>query len=330
MKVLKIIGFVLIGVIVLILVISAFLPDHMEFERSIVINTAPDVVYEEVADFSKWEAWSPWVKQDSSIENTFEDSELGPNSVMKWTSTKSGDGLQTITELVANEKIMTKLNFSDWPGDNFTTWKFEKVEGGSKVSWSMSGAPVMYPFRIMLPYWQGMVESSYDMGLAGIKEIAEAKPQIAWEKVVFESPRWAISIRDTVTMAEMENIHGRCYGQIMTYMGENLIEASGKPFCINHDWKPEKDFIDLELAIPVADSVAVGEGMRMCQMPATEAMMYRYFGAYSAAEPTYYKLFDYIKSHNIELSGKTWEVYVSNPQEVTDESKLETDIYFPI
>ncbi|MGD1844532.1 MAG: SRPBCC family protein [Salibacteraceae bacterium] len=330
MKIVKILGISLLGLIVLVVVASLFFPDRMKFERSLVMSASPDAIYEEVANFEKWEAWSPWIKMDPTIVNAYEHSDLGPNTVMKWTSTESGDGLQTITEMVKNEKIVTKLNFSDWPGDNFATWTFEEVEGGTKVTWSMNGAPAMLPFRPLVALMQGTVEKSYDMGLAAIKEIAEKKPSISWEEVTIDAPRWAIAIRDTISIDEMATIHGKCYGKIATFLSENNIEIADKPLCVNHGWDPKNNFIDLELAIPVADSIAVGEGMNMCQIPAQKAMMYRYYGAYDAMEPTYEMLFADLQRKGIELSGPSWEIYVTDPMEEKDQSKVETDLYFPI
>ena len=80
MRVLKIIVLVIIALSVLVFGIGAFLSKDFRVERSIEIAAAPEVVFDEINSLKKWNAWSPWLARDPSIQNTYDgpDPGVGP------------------------------------------------------------------------------------------------------------------------------------------------------------------------------------------------------------------------------------------------------------
>ena len=56
---------ILIGmavVILVFLVVVALQPADFRITRSTIIAAPPEVVFAQVNDFHKWDAWSPWAK----------------------------------------------------------------------------------------------------------------------------------------------------------------------------------------------------------------------------------------------------------------------------
>lgn len=51
------------------------MPDTYTVKRSVSINAKPDVVYAEIVDFHRWEAWSPWQDLDPDMNQTYTGSE---------------------------------------------------------------------------------------------------------------------------------------------------------------------------------------------------------------------------------------------------------------
>ena len=68
MKALKIV-LMAVGVLAaLFFIIAAFLPSRYTVERSIEINKAPEVVFEQVADFNNYLKWNPWSKMEPRFD----------------------------------------------------------------------------------------------------------------------------------------------------------------------------------------------------------------------------------------------------------------------
>ncbi|MGZ8847547.1 MAG: polyketide cyclase, partial [Pyrinomonadaceae bacterium] len=68
---------ILLGIVVLIIVlIAVFLvmvmlqPSQYQIERSATINAPAPVVFAQVNDFHKWNAWSPWANLDPNMKLT--------------------------------------------------------------------------------------------------------------------------------------------------------------------------------------------------------------------------------------------------------------------
>lgn len=83
----------LIGLAVTVLVFAAVValqPSDFRIARSATLSAPPAIVFSQVNDFHKWEAWSPWAKMDPAAKNSFEDhrrdrvpSSRGP-AMAKW------------------------------------------------------------------------------------------------------------------------------------------------------------------------------------------------------------------------------------------------------
>lgn len=175
MRVLKIAALVLLALVVLVLGVGAFLPKDFRVERSIDIDAAPEVVFDQVNALRNWEAWSPWIARDLSIQNQFEGPEAGVGAKVIWTSEKSGNGSQTITRSERPTRIETKLDFGEMGQPN-ADWTFEASDVGVRVTWGLSGTsagPLGGYFAKMMDGWVG---ADYEDGLARLKGVAEALP----------------------------------------------------------------------------------------------------------------------------------------------------------
>jgi hypothetical protein len=64
MKALKIILFIIIGIVLLGGILTAVAPTAMKSERSIVINAPREVVWNNVVMFANQHKWSPWDNKD--------------------------------------------------------------------------------------------------------------------------------------------------------------------------------------------------------------------------------------------------------------------------
>src|SRR5216683_3299494 len=90
---------VIVLIVVIFCVVVALQPAQYHVERSTTINAPASLVFAQVNDFHKWEAWSPWAKLDPAMKQTYEGAPAGTGAVLKWSgNSKVGEGTMTLTE----------------------------------------------------------------------------------------------------------------------------------------------------------------------------------------------------------------------------------------
>lgn len=175
MRVLKIAVLVIVALSILVFGIGSFLSKEFRVERSIEIDAAPEVVFDEVNSLKKWNAWSPWLARDPSIENTYAGPDSGVGATVTWTSDESGNGTQTITKSERPSRIEMALDFGDMGQPN-ADWSFEPSGAGTEVTWGLSGeaaGPLGGYFAKMMDGWVG---EDYEDGLQRLKQVIESAP----------------------------------------------------------------------------------------------------------------------------------------------------------
>ncbi len=141
-------------------------------ERSIVIKAPVGVVFENVNNLKKNEAWAPWGLEDKTMKITYNDIAAGVGASSSWTSEDSGEGTQTITESVANKRILTELDFKK-EGKAAAEWAFEETPEGVKVTWYFRGKAGGLGDRIFGMFIDTFLGKYYEQGLAKLKEVSE-------------------------------------------------------------------------------------------------------------------------------------------------------------
>src|ERR1035438_5853550 len=115
MKTLKKIGIVIISIIVLLVVVSFFLPSKMHVQRSMVMNASAENVYYQINTLKNWEKWSPWHKKDSAMKLIYEGPAEGIGAKYTWESEVSdvGKGNLSIKDSKPDETIVCNMVFGN-------------------------------------------------------------------------------------------------------------------------------------------------------------------------------------------------------------------------
>src|SRR6266478_4954051 len=124
----------LVIIVVLLLVVIALQSSTYHVERTATINAPAPVVFAQVNDLHKWEAWSPWAKLDPAMKQSYEGAPAGTGASHAWNGNKNvGEGRMTITESRPSELIRIKLEFlRPFAGTNDVEFTF-KPEGDQTV-----------------------------------------------------------------------------------------------------------------------------------------------------------------------------------------------------
>lgn len=171
---------ILIGITVIILVfllVVGVQPAAFHITRSTTIAAPADVVFAQVNDFHKWDAWSPWAKLDPAMKQTYEGTPTGVGAVYSWVGNQDvGEGRMTITRSRPGEMVGIKLEFlKPFAQVNDTEFALKPDGNQTAVTWSMTGTNnfMAKAFGLFMNL-DKMVGGDFEKGLAQMKLVAEA------------------------------------------------------------------------------------------------------------------------------------------------------------
>ena len=158
-----------------VLIFAATKPNTMRVERSQRIQARPEAIYPLIADFHRWESWSPYEKLDPDMTKSFSGAPHGEGAVYEWAGKKAGVGRMEITETTPPSQIVIDLRFEKpFKAHNSTVFAIEPDSGGSRVSWIMQG-PRPYVSKLMCVFidLDKMIGKDFESGLVAMKSVAE-------------------------------------------------------------------------------------------------------------------------------------------------------------
>ncbi len=164
-------------IVVVFVIVVATRPDDFRVTRSATIAASPAVVFEQVNDFHKWDAWSPWAKLDPTCKNTFNGASAGVGAGFAWAGNKKvGEGRMTITESQPNNLIRIKLEFlKPFKATNTAEFTFTPQGNQTLVTWNMFGKNnFMSKAFGLFVNCDKMIGGDFEKGLAQLKAVAEA------------------------------------------------------------------------------------------------------------------------------------------------------------
>lgn len=170
---------ILIGIAAVIALFAgyvAFLAPDVYFERTVTVAAPAPVVFEQVNDLRKWEAWSPWAKLDPNSKSEFSGPASGVGTAMHWSGNdKVGEGKMTVVESSPAQKIGIRVDFvKPFAGTGKSEFFFKPAGNQTQVTWGMSGETgfVARAMCLILNMRKEM-ETTMDKGLASMKQVAE-------------------------------------------------------------------------------------------------------------------------------------------------------------
>jgi uncharacterized protein YndB with AHSA1/START domain len=171
---------ILIGlavIVVVFIIVAATRPADFRVTRTTTISAPAAVVFAQVNDLHKWEAWNPWGKLDPACKMTYQGPPAGTGAGYTWAgNNKVGEGHMTITESRPNEFIRLNLEFlKPFKANNTAEFTFKTEGNQTAVAWSMSGKKnFMFKAVGLFMDTDKMVGGDFERGLADLKSVAEA------------------------------------------------------------------------------------------------------------------------------------------------------------
>lgn len=169
--------YILGGLIALILIIAALIGTGWSYEKSILINSPVDNVWDHVKTLEANNKWSPWIGLDPDIKQEYAGINGTPGAKYSWDSTHKnvGAGSQTILNIIPQSEFTTQIDFiRPFKGTGKGYVKVNNEGNATLAKWGMmSSTP--YPMNIIKLF--GVIEKNMDkdfgIGLNKLKVICE-------------------------------------------------------------------------------------------------------------------------------------------------------------
>ena len=134
-----------------------------------------------------------------------------------------------------------------------------------------------------------------------------------------------LSIRKNVLEPEFSEEYGNCFGELFRKLEEKKLTAAAPPMVLFHDDEYTPFGLDTEFAIPVKEYAT---GTRdFCPGLCLKTVVQ---GSYLQLPSVYAKQIEWAKREGCENSDALYEVYVTDPTAVSQESRLVTEVYYPV
>lgn len=163
----------------LVLSLAASRPATFRIERSATMAATPDRIFPYLADFHRWEAWSPWEKLDPALQRTHSGAASGVGAVYEWLGNKKvGQGRMEITDASPPTRLRIQLDFlKPFEAHNITTFALTPSGSATSVSWVMEGTNTfMGKLMGMVLDMDKLIGKDFEAGLANLKAEVEGPP----------------------------------------------------------------------------------------------------------------------------------------------------------
>jgi effector-binding domain-containing protein len=320
-----------------IVAIGFAMPRTHSFEVTTEIDAQPATVFALVNDFQRFSLWAPWADSDPNARFIYSGNNRGVGAAMTWDGAILGSGTQTITESRPFEYVGIAMNPGE-TGEARSWFRLEPGVGPTIVHW---GFEVDHGMNMVGRYFASMLGSvvarDYQVGLAGLEELAESLPSadfsdIEIEHLVVEPIEIAyLPTTSRPEPAAISEAMGKAYFEILTFIDEHDLQDAGAPMSITRTFSGSELVFDA--AIPVRGLTEAtprdGSGVRLGQTYGGPVIRIRHIGSYRDLGTTHRKITAYLAALGIERNGAAWESYVSDPGN-TPEAELLTFVYYPI
>ncbi len=158
-----------------VMAVAATKPDTFRFERSTLIAAKPEQIQPLIADFKRWQSWSPFEK-DPAMQRSFSGAASGKGAAYAWEGPQAGQGKMEILE-ARPEKVDIQLEFIEpMAATNLSEFTLTPEQNQTRLTWTMSGDN-LFLGKVMSVFVSvdSIIGGDFEAGLAKLKQLAESK-----------------------------------------------------------------------------------------------------------------------------------------------------------
>lgn len=333
-KFLKIFLVSLAAFLVVFLLLGLFVSKEMELERSIVIDAPEELVKENIVDFEKMRAWSPWAEMDTTMEYSFEGETGEVGSTYYWNGNDEvGEGTMEITSIEKDE-IEMKLTFvRPFEATSDVWYELEEEPNGIEVTWGFKGENT-FPMNVFALFmdFEGMLGKDYEKGLGKLKLLVESQAEQA-ENSSSEIPevqelmlpqKLFLAQKDVVDETEARSYIDETTEAAEKKLIEKQLDASFPKISVIYN--SEEGGQEIAAGKTIAEEVEI-EDFELIKMEEGKVLKMVHMGSYETIEGAYISLMNYQNLKGYQSTGIIIEEYLVDSSTEKDSTKWETAVY---
>lgn len=336
MKILKYLFLFALLTLVALTVFVATQKGIFSIERSKVINSPRNTVYNYVNDFRNYEDFESWSLEDATIKTYFSNKTTGNGASYSWEGVE-GKGSAITVKTKEGESIEQKMKFDGTEAD--VNWTFKDTLGGKTiVTWKAKGT-MSFLFKVYTALNGGsdnVIGTIYEKSLANIDKNLDFETKTFTVKVngvvkKTETPY----IKQTFT-SEINKVNKNArvvIPKLIHFSQTNGLHTSGKPFIIYHTYDTTTGLAKISICLPINKEISISAGSDILagKLNGFEAVKTTLTGDYSHTDEAIAKTRAFINNQKIvpESGWSHLEILTVSKLDVKSPSKLITEIYFP-
>jgi len=169
--------YIILAIVAVVLITALFVSKDMNYEKSIVINSRIEKVWNNVSSLGAMDKWSPWRDKDPNMKQILTGTDGTVGATQAWESKVKnvGAGSQTIINLVEPTLLETKLNFlKPFKSTADAYVKLSDQGGNTKATWGFK-SKMPYPINLMKLFmnFEKQMDKEFGAGLGRLKDISE-------------------------------------------------------------------------------------------------------------------------------------------------------------
>lgn len=173
--------------------------------------------------------------------------------------------------------------------------------------------------------------------LAQLKRLIDRKEPLVPEKKMIQfrieireiPEQQVVGIRERAQEGQLSTLIPRAIGEVEAYLEEVGVEPAGLPFTVC-PFADEDGMADIAVAWPVTDRVEGRGRIESWTLPGGRALWFEHRGPYQHLTGSYRLLEQVIAENNLTPTSDPREVYVTDPEEVSEPADYVTEIVWPI
>ena len=342
MKILKYLFFLFLIIIIGASVYIATKNGSYQVERQQMIAAPQEVIYDEVNDFTTWQDWEAWSKNNEDLIVNYGEVTSGDGASFSYKSDDSGEGEIITTKAVPHTRIDQEITMNNTFGKSTSEmyWTFEEKNDSTLVTWGFKGDQTFMEKASFLFQDQSiseMMKPKFEKGLNNLE--AEIRKEmesytINVDGITQHGGGYYMYITTASKISQVTDRMEKMTSEVGNYMTSNNIEIIGKPFILYNEWNEDRGtaiysaayFTPSEVVTPQESSVLNGF------MPNQKTLKTTLNGDYDNLQEAWDKAYAYITSNGLSVSEESegFEVYVVGPKDNANPAEWITNIYIPL
>jgi DNA-binding transcriptional MerR regulator len=139
----------------------------------------------------------------------------------------------------------------------------------------------------------------------------------------------ALVIKEHVHQDEMSEVVPKDIAAVHAYVQELGLGFHGPPLCIC-PFPDDDGKLSAEIGWPVPGDVPGRDPIELVTLPATRALVMKHVGPFTGLANSYRLMSEVMDENGLTAAGAPREIYVTDPEEVSDPNRYETVIVWPI